>query len=96
MNRPEARISKPRWRALGSATLALAAVTIIGLTSIAPARANDNDWRYRRGWHEREWREHREGWREHRPSLGFYFNSPAPDGYYQPYYQNAYDYDRAH
>ncbi len=91
MNRPKTRNSMPRWRALGNTTLAIAAVAVIGLMSIAPARADNDDWRYRRDWREREWREHR----EYRPTFGLYFSSPSPYGYYQPYYQYNYDDDRS-
>jgi len=85
MRRPDTRRTQSRWRALGSTALAAAAIAVIGFTSIAPAKADDDDWRYR-GWHPRreEWREHRrEEWREHRPSTGFYLYAPAPYGYYQ-------------
>lgn len=47
MKRDTTRVSGSRWRYLGRAALALAAVTVIGATSIAPAKA---DWRDR-GWH---------------------------------------------
>lgn len=86
MRRPDTRTRQSRWRALGSTALAAAAIAVIGFTSIAPAKADDDDWRYRRGWHERreEWRDrHREEWREKHPSTGFYFYAPAPYGYYQ-------------
>jgi hypothetical protein len=75
--------------------MAIAAVAVIGFTTIAPAKADDDDWRYRRGWHEREWREHawrehrREEWRDRHPSAGFYFYTPAPS-----YYGYSYDYSR--
>jgi hypothetical protein len=92
MTRPETRNSKSRWRALGSMAMAIAAVAVIGLTSIAPAKADDDDWRYRRAWHDREGREHawreyrRDEWRERHPYTGFYY-SPG-------YYQYGYDYSR--
>lgn len=93
MKRPETRISLPRWRTLGGMALAVATVAIIGAATVTPAKADGDDWRYRRGWHEREWREHnwrerREDWRERHPTAGFYFYSPGPYGYYQ------YNYDR--
>lgn len=87
MIHPETRHSTSRWRTLGNMAMAMAAVAVIGFTSIAPAKANDDDWRYRRGWHEREWREHRrEEWRDRHPYAGFYY-SPG-------YYQYGYDYSR--
>lgn len=92
MIHPETRHSTSRWRTLGNMAMAMAAVAVIGFTSIAPAKANDDDWRYRRGWHEREWRERawrehrREEWRDRHPYAGFYY-SPG-------YYQYGYDYSR--
>ncbi len=74
MNHPKSRNSISRWRALGTATLALAAVAVIGFMSIAPARADGDDWRYRGGWHGREWREHN---RRERPN-GFSFSYSYP------------------
>src|SRR5262249_23839267 len=44
----ETRNSTPRWRAVGSAALALAAVAVIGFTTISPAKSDYYDWRYRR------------------------------------------------
>jgi len=92
MRRPDTRTRQSRWRALGSTALAAVAIAVIGFTSVAPAKADDDDWRYRGG-HERreEWCEHRrEEWREHHPSTGFYFSAPVPYGYYQ------YNYDYSH
>ncbi len=85
MNRPNSRNSTSRWRALGTATLTLAAVAVIGFTSIAPARADGDDWRYRGGWHGRDWREHRE-----RPS-GFSFSYSYPS-YSYTYVYPSYGY----
>lgn len=73
MNRPKMRNSTRRWRALGTTTLALAAVAVVGFTSIAPARADADDW-HRGGWHGREWREHREHWR---PGFSLYYSYPS-------------------
>ncbi len=88
MKRPITRVSPARWRTLGNATLALAAVAIIGFTTITPAKADDDDWRYRRGWHEREWRE--QGWRERRehwrPGFSFYYSYPSYSYYSYPSY----------
>src|SRR5690348_8586691 len=81
MNRSEMRNSTRRWRALGTTTLALAAVAVVGFTSIAPARADADDWR-RGGWHGREWREHRE---RSRPGFGLYFSAPAYSYSYPSY-----------
>jgi hypothetical protein len=84
------RNTQSRWRAFGSMALAAAAVAIIGFTSIAPARADDDDWAYRRGWGDRErheeWRERREEWRDRQPYAGIYFYSPQPHGYYEYHY----------
>jgi len=86
----QTRISQPRWRTLGSMALAIAAVTVIGFTTITPAKADDDDWRYRR-----EWREERH---EYHPRAGIYLNfgTPEPYGYYysspQPYGYYEYHY----
>lgn len=89
MTRPETRNSRSRWRTLGSMAMAVATVAVIGFTSIAPAKADDDDWRYRGGWHEREWREHarREEWREHHPRAGVYFYTPGYYDYSYSYYR---------
>ena len=89
MTRPNTRNSTSRWRALGSMAMAMAAVAVIGFTSIAPAKADDDDWRYRRAWHEREWREHarREEWREHHSRAGIYFSTPGYSDYGYTYYR---------
>ena len=79
-------VSRRRWRTLGSMAMAFAAVAIVGITSVAPAKADDDDWRYRRESrnHEREaWRDRRdEGWRHEHPRAGIYFSYPAPMLYY--------------
>jgi hypothetical protein len=90
MKRSETRVSQPRWRSLGSMAFTIAAVTVIGFTTITPAKADDDDWRYRR-----EWREERH---ESHPRAGIYFDfgtpAPAPYDYYystpQPYYEYHY------
>jgi hypothetical protein len=40
MKRSDMRVSQPRWRSLGSAALAVAAVTVIGFTTVTPAKAD--------------------------------------------------------
>ena len=86
MKYPDTRTTQSRWRAFSGMALTAAAVAVIGFTAVAPAKADDEDWRYRRGWHERErheeWRQRYE-WREHRPYAGVYFYSPQPYGYYE-------------
>ena len=77
MERRDMRVSRPRWRTLGSAALALAAVAVIGLTTVAPARA---DWRDR-GWHERP--SVGFGLSFGAPAYGY---SPYPAYGYSPYY----------
>jgi len=80
MRRDTMRASSSRRRYLGSAALALAVVTVIGATSIAPAKA---DWRDR-GWH-----------RDGGVGFGFSISGPGYYGYYPypayPAYP-AYDY----
>ena len=82
MKRKDRRLS--RWRTASGTAIALAAVAVIGLMSIAPAKADDNDWRYRRGGHEREWREHHQHY-----GFGLSFSSP---GYYYSYPSYGYSY----
>ena len=76
-----------RWRTALATGMALAAVTIIGVTTIAPSKADDDDWRWRREWREHrareEWRERRREWREEHPRAGIYFSYPAPNLYYE-------------
>jgi hypothetical protein len=90
MKHPDTRNTPSRWRAFGSMALAAAVVAMIGFTSVAPAKADDDDWAYRRGWRDRErheeWRERREEWRERHPYAGIYFYSPTPYGSYDYYY----------
>lgn len=40
MKRTDMRLSQRRWRALGSAALGVAAVAVIGLTTVTPAKAD--------------------------------------------------------
>lgn len=77
----------PRWRTLSSVAMAIGAIAIISITTVAPVKADDDDWRYRREWrehHERDaWRERREEeWRREHPRAGIYFSYPAPILYY--------------
>ncbi|MGH7124240.1 MAG: hypothetical protein ACREFI_07705 [Stellaceae bacterium] len=76
MKRDNMRVSGSRWRHLGSAALALAAVAVIGATSITPANA---DWRDHRGWH-------------HGGGVGFGFSIGGPAYGYYPAYPAYYDY----
>jgi hypothetical protein len=57
MNLPPPRILHPRWRTLVNAGLAIAAVAVIGFTTIMPTKADDDDWQHRRGWQERQCRD---------------------------------------
>jgi hypothetical protein len=41
MKRSDMRVSQPRWCSLGGAALAVAAVAVIGFTTVTPAKA---DW----------------------------------------------------
>jgi hypothetical protein len=79
-----------RWRTILGTGLALAGVAIIGATTIAPAKADYDDWRWHREWREHrareEWRERREEWREDHPRAGIYFSYPAPYVYYEYHY----------
>jgi hypothetical protein len=87
MKRSDMRVSQPRWCTLGSAAVAVAAVAVIGFTTVTPARAYADDRRAHHEWREHrdreEWREHRE-WREDRPPQDIYFKFGKP----QPYYDN--------
>lgn len=84
MKRKDQRLS--RWRTLLGTGMALAAVTFIGATTISPAKADYDDWRWHREWREHrareEWRE-RQAWREEHPRAGIYFSYPAPNLYYE-------------
>jgi hypothetical protein len=84
------RSSRSRWRSLGSAALGVAAVAVMGLTTVAPAKA---DWR-RDDWH------HNGGVgfgvSIGGPAYGYYpypaypaypaYSYPYYGGYYSPYY----------
>lgn len=85
------QVSRPRWQTFAGLGLAGAAVIVIGLTSVVPARADYDDWR-----DHQEWREHRDRerdreawrereWREDHPRSGVYLNfgNPQPGYYYQ-------------
>ena len=86
MAHPETRIS--RWRTAGSIALATAAVAFIGFTTVAPAKADYDDWRWRHSWHQHEWREH------HRYRSYGYYSSPSYSyySYYPSYSYPSYGY----
>ena len=76
------RVSTPWRRALGRAAMAIAAVTVIGATSIAAAKA---DWRGR------DWHEHHGvgfGFSVGTPGYAYYpaYPYPAYPAYGYPYY----------
>ena len=83
MEHSNKRISRSRWRSLGGAALAVAAVAVIGLTTVTPAKA---DWR-------------RDDWHHHggvgfgfsigEPAYGYY-PYPAYPAYGYPYYYGGY------
>lgn len=91
MKRPDTRNTQSRWRAFGSMALAAMALAVIGFASVAPAKADDDDWAYRQGWRDRErheeWRARREEWREHHPYAGIYYYGSQPYGYEYNYYR---------
>jgi hypothetical protein len=89
MKRSDTRASQPRWRTFGGAALTLAAVAVIGITSVTPAKA---DWR-------RERHEHGGvgfGLSFGAPAYGYYPYPAYPaygyDGGYYPYYGGYYPY----
>ena len=90
MKRSDMRVSQPRWRTLGSAALAVAAVAVIGMTTVTPAKA---DWRD-------DWHRHHDGvgfgFSIGTPGYGYYPH-PAYAGYpaygYPYYYGGYYPYD---
>jgi len=90
MNRSVVRVFRPRRRTLGSAALAVAAVAVIGLTTVTPAKA---DWRD-------DWHRHHDGvgfgFSIGTPGYGYY-PYPAYAGYptysYPYYYGGYYPYD---
>lgn len=75
-------------RTVLSTALGALAVTVL-MSAAAPARADGDDWRWRRhewrehGWREHAWREHE--WREHHwhPVYRPYVVAPPP-AYYAP------------
>ena len=73
------RVAQPRWRSLGSAALAVAAVAVIGLTNVTPAKA---DWRD-------DWYRHHDG-----VGFGFSIGTPGYGYYPYPTYRGypAYGY----
>ena len=85
MKRSDTRVSQPRWRTLGSAALAVAAVAVIGLTTLTPAKA---DWRD-------DWHRHHDGvgfgFSIGTPGYGYYpYPAYAPNPYGYPYYYGGY------
>src|SRR5271155_2430817 len=81
-------------RRLRVGIFALTLAAILGGVAAAPARADDDNWRYQRqGWHDHEWREHE--WREHH-RRGYFYAQPSyyyatppvyvapPPAYYAP------------
>ena len=85
MKRSHMQASPRRWRAVGSAALALAAVAVIGLTTVTPAKA---DWRD-------DWHRHHDGvgfgLSIGTPGYGYYpYPAYAPDPYGYPYYYGGY------
>ena len=85
MEHSKKRSSRSRWGSLGSATLAMAAVAVIGLTTVTPAKA---DWR-RDGWHDRGGVGF--GFSVGTPGYGYY-PYPAYPAYGYPYYGGYYPY----
>lgn len=82
------RNSKPRLRLAGTFAVALAAVAMVGLTSISPAMAWYDSYGY---WHpDRRYREseRREAYWRHRE----WCERHPYACYQQPYYGNSYDY----
>jgi hypothetical protein len=59
------RGSPARWRTIGGMAMTVAAVALIGFTTIAPARADYDDWREDRP----------------RAGIYFNFGTPQPWGY---------------
>ena len=87
MKRSDIRISRPRRRALGSAAVGLAAVAVVGFTTVTPAKA---DWR-RDGWHDRPAVGF--GFSVGGPGYGYYPYPAYPAyGYYPPAYSYGYGY----
>jgi hypothetical protein len=71
------RSSRFRWRSLGSAALAMAAVAAIGFTTVTPAKA---DWR-------------RDDWHRHGGvAFGFSIGTPGYGYYPYPAYPYSYPY----
>ncbi len=79
------RRSPSRWTALRKVVVAFAALASIGVVTVGPAFADEDDWNGgRRGWREhREWREHEWREREWRESHPYVYVAPGYDsGYY--------------
>ncbi len=76
------RSSTSRWTALRKVVVAFAALASIGIVTVGPAFADDDDqgrgWRGHREWREHEW--HQREWREYHP---YVYVAPGYDsGYY--------------
>ena len=87
----------------GSMVLAIATVSVIGFTTITPAKAEGDEWRDRGGWHEREWQQHdwreRQEWREYHRPYAYSYSYPSysysysyPSYSYYPYPNGYYDF----
>ena len=85
MEHSNKRSSQSRWRSLGGAALAMAAVAVIGLTTVTSAKADGRreDWRYHGGVGF--------GFSVGGPAYGYY-PYPAYPAYGYPYYGGYYPY----
>ena len=90
MNRSDTRVSRSRWRALGSAALGLATVAVIGVSSITPAKADGR---------EHDWHNHGGvgfGFSVGTPGYAYYPYYPAYPAYPAYYYGDPYYYGPAY
>jgi len=88
MEHSKTRLLQPRT--LGRMALAAAAIAVIGFTTVAPAKADYDDWRWRRNGHEREWRERE--WREHHRHRAWGYSYYSYYSYYPSYRYPSYGY----